>query len=797
MMIFLRVGKRILLMLMIMLCTTYAGHAQDYYIFNEMVGEYDIHAKVGPEEYLNYRRLKSPARWNVDPIALQPGNKISTDAKADSICAHYLRDDISPHPYVKGAVFMGEDFDWLHNPRKPTDPAFTDEWTWIVVGRMKFLEHLVQAYQHTNNEKYGKKALWFLQDFLEQHPLQSDYSESDSSTKLWRTLEVAIRVTSIMNTYFALRDAPFFTASDQMIVSTLAYQHAHRLKGMLLSRPDRTGNHVTTESYALYVVGALFPEFKDAENWRKIAVERYIREIDRVVPPDGLQAELSPSYHYGVVASYHNLYDIATLNNFPLPEGFIEKLQLMYRAPVLIMDQTGDFVRTNDSNPRNIRALSKKGLSLGYDPLLAWAASDGKEGIAPATSTVLPYAGFYAMRSGWKKEDQFLFFRGGPQGIGHAEQDMLQVVMKAYGKSLLFDPGKYNYDQSEWRRFAINTSSHNTIIVDGKWQYRKKQIPKTYLPVDNTWVTTPLFDYVSATYDSGYVTNEYDPSKQYRPERWMDDRDTSVRHTRHVLYLKPFYALILDQLDGTGYHTYDAHFHLNANSATIDTVANAVYSKSEDDAQIALFALETENLTTELIQGQKDPMLGWMPSEHRPIPTARYRKQQDTPAIFATILYPFLENKEYPDINVSDINLTRTETVWAKNIRTSKEDLSVLVSKTGKSQLFSFRKHSIGKVMCNAEGMVFRKKIGLVDEATYIGGWQLSFYQSKKITFKVSKATDIVFSHQGGVLLMLNSGEDPVEVDLTRPFKKRVILQPKQWLQLTKQEIINIDTPLN
>ena len=89
--------------------------------------------------------------------------------------------------------------------------------------------------------------------------------------------------------------------------------------------------------------------------------------------------------------------------------------------------------------------------------------------------------------------------------------------MKAWGKELLFDPGKYPYDQSEWRRFSINTPSHNTAIVDGKWQYREKVIPKKYYPVDNVFCTTPLFDYVSSSYTDGYVTNVYEPQKGYQP----------------------------------------------------------------------------------------------------------------------------------------------------------------------------------------------------------------------------------------------------------------------------------------
>ena len=100
-------------------------------------------------------------------------------------------------------------------------------------------------------------------------------------------------------------------------------------------------------------------------------------------------------------------------------------------------------MRTNDSSLKKIKEISKEGLKIGYDPVLAWVVSDGKEGEELPSTTFLNYAGFYMMRSGWRDNGMFLFFRGGPQGIGHVEQEKLQIVLKAWGKTLLFDPGKF------------------------------------------------------------------------------------------------------------------------------------------------------------------------------------------------------------------------------------------------------------------------------------------------------------------------------------------------------------------
>ena len=135
-------------------------------------------------------------------------------------------------------------------------------------------------------------------------------------------------------------------------------------------------------------------------------------------------------------------YDLAKLNNFPIAESYRESILNAYRAPVVVMDQNGQVVPTNDSGVVNARKASQAALTLGDDPLLKWAVSNGKEGTQPPDSTMLPDAGFYAMRGGWGGWDEFIFFRAGPPGTGHEHQEKLEVVMRVWGTGLLSIPAR-------------------------------------------------------------------------------------------------------------------------------------------------------------------------------------------------------------------------------------------------------------------------------------------------------------------------------------------------------------------
>jgi len=730
------------------------------------------------KEYLNYRRIHSKTKWFIGAVEGVNSSSSVNVPLLDSLSNNYIVDNISVHPYVPYWVNMGRDFNWTHNPLASTDPNFSREWSWVVVARMKFLNQLTDGYRKTGEEKYAAKAINLLWDFHQKASLSID--SKTNKELLWRGLETAIRSSVLANVYYSVKDRATFSAEDQTMFGSLAYQHGERLFSIVNADTLRTGNHVTTESYGLFVIGSIFPEFKASAAWRELAIKRFKREIDRVVPPDGLQAELSPGYHYGVVAPYHGFYDVAAMNNIKLPDGFLSRLKDMYRAPVLIMDQSGGFVATNDSSPKDVRKLSKRGLDLGEDPLLLWAASGGKKGIAPPTSTELPYAGFYTMRSGWKPNDLFLFFRGGPEGIGHAEQDMLQVVLRAYGKTLLFDPGKYPYDQSDWRRFSINTPSHNTIIVDGKWQNREKKAPEKYLPTGNPWSTSPFVDFVSATYDAGYETNIYDPTKTYRPQQWKGDRDTTVKHTRKVIYLKPEYVVVVDELDGTGKHTFDAHFHIDAPAAKLDNVTQAIVSERKDSIQIALYPLNRQNLKAEIVQGQKEPLLGWMPIEQRAIPTARFRKQQMAPATFATLLLPF--KGEQPTAAFEEIKMNN-KAAWGQLISSAKVDAEVYVVK-GKQQLeLTFKSSLMGKTTFKSNGLVVRKNKD--QQSLCVAGWNMSEFSDAYTTFSTSSPTTINLVERKGYLTIGNLGDQTVEVTFSYPLKKSIRLGAGEWMDVS------------
>ena len=727
-------------------------------------------------DYLEYRRTISTARWRVMP-ADRPATAASTDDPAgDEVVNHVIRNMYGFAPKVGN---MGADFDWTFNPIPRSNPNFSSEWTFCVISRTQFWNVLADAYWRTFNEKYAKEWVAQLEDFARKNPVENAlaFSPPGGPDTLWRTLDSGIRMhDSWPYAYAHFLRSPSFTPEANWLYLNEIRTHGLRL-ALGLADQNRSGNWVTTECFGLYTLAVLFPELKESAAWRSSMMDRMTKEVQRAVAPDGFECELTPDYDRVTLEGFMGAVRLAKLNGQPVPGVFHDRILEMYRALVLMMRQDGKVVGTNDSSDTDVVPLARESLEFERDPMCEWAATGGKSGTAPPLATMLPYAGFYAMRGGWNTNDLFLFFRGGPTGSAHQHEDMNEIVLRVYGHTFLPDPGNYLYDHSEWRRYVINCSSHNTIIVDGKWQHRGPSlIPEA---VDNPWINTPLFDFVAATYRGGYQENVYDGSKGFAPEKWVGTTDKTVSHTRRVLYLKPGCALVLDTLDGTGQHAYEAHFHLNASAAHLDPSTQSVYASVQNGPLLALFPLDRDGLEAQIVTGQKSPMLGWSNETRQPAPTLCYRKTQPAPAVFSTLLLP--TTGAVPSLTAEGLGLP--EVLWGRELKTEREEMEIAVAKDGVSKPISFRSSRAGAVAARAAGLVLRHPAQGTGD--FVGGWGLGAYEDTVLKFALAMPGNIVVSRDGNRLFMFAATADAQRVALTRPFVKNFVLPPGTWEQIS------------
>ena len=601
------------------------------------VGKSDLPA--AKHEFAEYLRHRTKPVWKVGWLASLPRGKRNdkTDTReADRI----LQRDL---PSV-GVYHKYEDkIDWS------LDPINYKEWP-FQLNRHAFWTALGLAYLATGEEKYAEEFVYQMTDWVRQCPVPID--DSGNRGVLWRTIEQGIRMGhNWPAAYYLFLGSPSFTDDAMVTMIKSMVEHARQL-----TKYPTTANWLTMECNGLMHVGVLFPEFKEAENWRKTATDRMYAELDKQVYPDGAQIELSTGYHQVSLNNFALAWDVAQTNDIAMPADYVLKMEKMFDYNLLAAMPNGYLPGLNDSGTINVMTQARMGVR--YFPErkdYLWLATLGKEGAQPTVGSVaLPFSGHIIMRSGWSRDDRYMLFDAGPFGYGHQHEDALSFVIYAYGKYMLIDVGNYPYDSSEWRKYVLSTRAHNTIMVDGQDQHRRDRPRREYVidkPMSIKWASTEKYDYASGVYDDGYAR----------------DNHVKVEHKRSVFFVKPDYWIVVDKLtpQDDAPHKYSSMFHLDMTGARIDNDSKAVHTTDEKGANLTIWPMADKSLSVGIVSGQKEPVVqGWIRAkayECRPIPTPVFEKQQAGVTRLAYVFYPTAEGAACPIKDVKQVVLQRGE----------------------------------------------------------------------------------------------------------------------------------------
>jgi hypothetical protein len=431
---------------------------------------------------------------------------------------------------------------------------------------------LGQGFFLLGEERYAQECVGQWLDWEEQNPHLRGINWASS-------LEVAFRAWSwVWAIHLLLGSAALDGARLGAMLASIG-RHADFVASSL-STYFSPNTHLLGEGFALFVIGSMFPELKGAHDWYDTGRRIVVEEIENQVFPDGAHREQSSYYHRYAVDFFLYAAILADRNGFPFPASYRERLQRMLEFTLHTSGVDGQDWMTGDADGGRVLALAPRDprsqrASLGVAALyfrrgdFRWVAGSLPEEalwlfgpVAAAefeqlprespgeVSRLFPDAGLAIMRSGWDESSRILLFDAGPQGMhacGHGHADALQVLCAAGGKRWLIDPGTFVYTSSKpWRDFFRSTRAHNTVVVDGRDQARPidvfkwRNIPDVRL---ERWASLRTLDLAVASHN-GYA-------------RWPG----AVVHRRTVVFVKPDYWLVVDDILGGGTHDLDCYFH--------------------------------------------------------------------------------------------------------------------------------------------------------------------------------------------------------------------------------------------
>jgi hypothetical protein len=143
------------------------------------------------------------------------------------------------------------------------------------LNRHQYFGTLGQAYWLTDDEAYAQLFVRHLESWMEQNPPKLGINWASS-------LEVGFRSISWLWAFAFFIHSKSFTGDVLWCALKFLYVHARHLE-TYLSTYFSPNTHLTGEALALYYLGTMLPEFKEAERWkslgRKILLEQLPLQI--------------------------------------------------------------------------------------------------------------------------------------------------------------------------------------------------------------------------------------------------------------------------------------------------------------------------------------------------------------------------------------------------------------------------------------------------------------------------------------------------------------------------------------
>ncbi len=570
-----------------------------------------------------FRKLLKPDLYFSTQRELRYSEKLISEA--EKACRHYMVSVRIPMD------FKGEKVDWFANP---TLNGYK-EWTWQL-NRHNELVNLARAYLVSKEERYIEASAELLNSWFEQADAPK-IGTSGYDTLCWRTIECGIRAgwtwPIVINTF-----VPVWDDDTVCNLCKSIYEHGIRL------RNDYTANNwLIMEMNGLCHIGLFFPFLKDADEWYGFAMDLLNAELSAQIYPDKAHYEITPNYQRVIIINYLLTIKTARAYGKQVPDTMLKSIEKAVEYYIHMMTPSRRLISTNDGNeyerPHVPELIAEYVECFPDNKMFKWLY--GKPGgIEPCKDYIFNYAGNATLRTDWSENAVMLFFDGGVFGKGHQHEDKLSVVLCADGKEILVDAGGYAYDDSPMRKYVLESASHNTVLVDGKGQNRRKNYEWKPEDIkkksDLKYMLSEKVDFLWSFYNEGYG----------------DDKENIARHERSVFFVKKLgelrpFVIVTDRLYSLDAkeHCYDVMWHID-----VDCISISGLDVRADNLRILVGNEEAEETALEVCRGRKFPsMKGWTADsmkqgDYRPIYTATY-KVTGKNVRHITVLYPDGGNK--------------------------------------------------------------------------------------------------------------------------------------------------------
>ena len=536
------------------------------------------------------------------------------------------------HKGYQPSFNYGEDIDWRYWPVKD------NELRWQL-HRHKWFTPMGKAYRVSGDEKYAEEWAKQYIDWIKKNPLvkidKSEYEMADDKLKgdaenvrfAWRPLEVSNRLQDQTSQFQLFLPSPSFT--PEFLTEFLVNYHKHAVH--ILGNYSDQGNHLLFEAQRMIYAGAFFPEFKDAQTWRKSGIDILNREINVQVYPDGGQFELDPHYHLAAINIFCKALRIADMNGFrgEFPQSYLDTVEnmIVFYMNISFPDYT---------NPcfSDAKLTTKREMIKNYkdwhklfpeNKAILWFATEGKKGELPAyLSKGFLKSGFFVFRNSWGTDAAQMVVKAGPKGFWHCQPDNGTFELWFNGKKLFADSGSYVYagkgEVMEWRNWFRQTRVHNTLTLNDKNLETTESVTKLWQPEGDVQVLV--------TENPGYK---------------------NLKHRRSVFFVDNAYFVIVDEAVGNAKGVVNLHFQMPKGKVANSREDMTFVTQFENGSNMKLQCFGPDGMTMKKEEG-------WLSTAYRKKVkrmnvSFNVRKDGEDAVRYITIIYPVKDSADAPEMS--------------------------------------------------------------------------------------------------------------------------------------------------
>lgn len=388
---------------------------------------------------------------------------------------------------------------------------------------------LLTAYHAGGEEKYLAEFDSLFNAWYEQR--DAVQGAIRSLDVIWYELGLGLRNRHFLHYYTCpFPDRPLKT--DERILKTAlgAARWLHELQ----RQGYRDGNWQIMGSYGLVDIAVRLPEFRESEQWREVGITRLVEHVQRDFYEDGCHSERAPTSYMGI--AYRDPRNLMTLLSAAgveseLVKQFGTRLEKVLEWWMLATNPLGGLPALNDGGSRGLPVSNlREGAALYDRPDFLYVADrlasgvDETEGKTPAVTSVhLEPSGAAVLRSGWQRDDNYMFINYGTHGGGHTHSAALDFELLGLGAPLALDAGiGHTYDDPLHRPWYTTAKAHNMLVVDGANVDKRAARGRDVL-----WHSDGRLDLFAATH-GGY------------------QKSHGLTHRRAVAFIKPDVFVVFD-----------------------------------------------------------------------------------------------------------------------------------------------------------------------------------------------------------------------------------------------------------